>query len=145
MIIAKAISIAGQKWSRRIKVRRMERNTRKCERCGKEFFTRTADQIPLVRGFVMFDRSTNWCESCNDAFNNKDKPKCPFCLGVVNSGASKCVNCGSDLPEEELFDFKYETDYSLAEKEKEPEKDHAWLWIIVIGLSFFLFLFALSL
>ena len=25
-------------------------------------------------------------------------PKCPDCLGVVNRGASKCVNCGSELP-----------------------------------------------
>ena len=120
-----------------------------CQRCGKVFEEnlKIRDQIP-GNPFWM-DRLHNkeyiWCKNCNDAFNNKDKPKCPFCLGAVNSGASKCVNCGSDLPEEEFFNFEYETEYSLAEKEKEPEKDHAWLWIVVIGLSFFLFLFALSL
>jgi hypothetical protein len=27
----------------------------------------------------------------------QNAPKCPACLGVVNRGASKCVNCGSDL------------------------------------------------
>ena len=24
-------------------------------------------------------------------------PKCPACKGVINSGATKCVNCGSSL------------------------------------------------
>ena len=33
-------------------------------------------------------------------YNNKEKaeaPKCPQCLGTVNVGAIKCVNCGSDI------------------------------------------------
>jgi hypothetical protein len=25
-------------------------------------------------------------------------PKCPYCKGIVNRGASMCVNCGSDIP-----------------------------------------------
>lgn len=26
-----------------------------------------------------------------------EAPKCPQCLGTVNMGATKCVNCGSDI------------------------------------------------
>lgn len=69
------------------------------------------------------------CQNCIDAHERSDTPKCPACLGVVNRGASKCVNCGSDLPEQELVvDFEWETEYSLEVKRRQQEEEGKKGW-----------------
>ena len=37
-------------------------------------------------------------------FSSDQRPKCPACKGAVHEGATKCVNCGSDLPDEKVKD-----------------------------------------
>jgi hypothetical protein len=49
----------------------------------------------ILGGFLLYAMFPNWDDG--GASERAKLPTCPHCLGKVNVGASKCVNCGSDI------------------------------------------------
>jgi hypothetical protein len=127
------------------KVANMALPQRPCSRCGENFSPPASVLNPLY--VHTGGRADSWCSECIDELEDSDKPKCPACLGLVKRKASKCVNCGSDLPKESfIVDFEWDTDYSLEkqreeEAKKEGKKDRRSTYAVACFLILIFFIY----